>query len=181
MLKRVVRHIWAMHLAKPQRLKIPLLICCCLLFCGIAKIISSFWSWKENCKLFCLKGRDKYLSCAVPCGRGNISRVTFKFQTARGAWVARVMLSGSWNRGPCWAPCSAGSLLLPLPLSPLVLSLLLVLSNKWIKIFKKIPKCHHSQETITRYPYCWAQKIQMTNQYWLNLVLRGHSGNCGAR
>ena len=40
------------------------------------------------------------------------------------AWVAQsvkhlpsaqVMLPGSWDRTPHWAPCSAGSLLLPLP------------------------------------------------------------------
>ena len=30
--------------------------------------------------------------------------------------LVRVMISGSWDRAPCWAPCSAGSLLLPLPL-----------------------------------------------------------------
>ena len=42
----------------------------------------------------------------------------------RGTWVAQsvkplplawVMISGSWDRAPLRAPCSAGSLLLPLP------------------------------------------------------------------
>ena len=45
--------------------------------------------------------------------------------TVRGAWVAqwvkplpsaRVMISGSWDRAPHRALCSAGNLLLPLPL-----------------------------------------------------------------
>ena len=43
----------------------------------------------------------------------------------KGAWVAQlvkhlpsvqVMIPGSWDQAPHWAPCSVGSLLLPLPL-----------------------------------------------------------------
>lgn len=47
---------------------------------------------------------------------------------------AQVMISGSWDRGPRWAPCSVGSLLLPLLLLlPLVvLSLFFALSNQSI-------------------------------------------------
>ena len=49
----------------------------------------------------------------------------FKKTFLRGAWVApsvkhlpstQVMIPGSWDRAPCKALCSAGSLLLPLPL-----------------------------------------------------------------
>jgi len=48
---------------------------------------------------------------------------------------AQVMILGSWDRAPHWAPCSAGSLLLPLPLLlPLLCTLSLSLTNK---IFKK--------------------------------------------
>ena len=44
---------------------------------------------------------------------------------SKGTWVAQlvkllpsaeVMISGSWDQAPGWAPCSAGSLCLPLPL-----------------------------------------------------------------
>nr|XP_045726523.2 acyl-coenzyme A thioesterase 9, mitochondrial-like [Mirounga angustirostris] len=46
--------------------------------------------------------------------------------------LAQVVIPGSWDRAPHWAPCSMGSLLLPLPLPLLVfpLSLCLSLSNK---------------------------------------------------
>ena len=50
---------------------------------------------------------------------------------------AQVMISGSWDGAAHWAPCSVGSLLLPLPLSLLVL-FSLSLSNKGIKFFLKI-------------------------------------------
>ena len=45
---------------------------------------------------------------------------------------AQVMIPAFWDRAPLWAPCSAGSLLLPLSLPLLVfpLSLPLSLSNK---------------------------------------------------
>ena len=32
--------------------------------------------------------------------------------------LAQVMTPGSWDRVPHWAPCSVGSLLLPLPPTP---------------------------------------------------------------
>ena len=47
-----------------------------------------------------------------------------KIKSNRGTWVAplvkrlpsaQVMILGSWNGAPCQAPCSAGSLFLPLP------------------------------------------------------------------
>ena len=62
----------------------------------------------------------------------------------QGAWVAQsvkrppsaqVMISGSWDRVLHWASCSAGSLLLPLPL---LLSLLILALNLYqINIFFK--------------------------------------------
>lgn len=33
--------------------------------------------------------------------------------------LARVVIPGSWDRFPCWGPCSGGSPLLPLPLPAL--------------------------------------------------------------
>lgn len=57
-----------------------------------------------------------------------------------GAWVSRwvkhlplvqFIILGSWYWAPCWAPCSAGSLLLPLPFPPAPsLACFLFLSNK---------------------------------------------------
>ena len=56
-----------------------------------------------------------------------------------GTWVAQsvkylpsaqVMISGSWDPAPHWAPCSVGSLLLPLSFLLLILFLFLSLSNK---------------------------------------------------
>ena len=44
--------------------------------------------------------------------------------------LAQVMISGSWDQVLHWAPCSAGSLLLPLPLPSLVISLSLCKINK---------------------------------------------------
>ena len=38
-------------------------------------------------------------------------------QSVEGLPSAQVMISGSWDEAPHWAPCSAGSLLPPLPLS----------------------------------------------------------------
>ena len=64
----------------------------------------------------------------------------------RGTWVARsvgrlpsarVMILGSWDRAPHRAPCSAESLLLPLPLPSALPTCALSLSNKYIKIFKR--------------------------------------------
>jgi len=43
---------------------------------------------------------------------------------------AQVMIPRSWDQAPHWAPCSAGSLLLPLPLPLLVCPLSLCLSVK---------------------------------------------------
>ena len=42
---------------------------------------------------------------------------------------AQVMISGSWDRAPHWAPCSAGSLLLHFPLPSPVFPLSLCLPN----------------------------------------------------
>ena len=63
--------------------------------------------------------------------------------SSRGAWVAQsvkclpsaqVMIRGSWDRALQWAPCSADSLFLPLPLPATppayALFLFLCLSNK---------------------------------------------------
>uniref|UniRef100_A0A8C0KKH8 RRM domain-containing protein n=1 Tax=Canis lupus dingo TaxID=286419 RepID=A0A8C0KKH8_CANLU len=44
--------------------------------------------------------------------------------------LAQVMISGPWERAPHWAPCSVGSLHLSLPLTPLMHSPSLTLSNK---------------------------------------------------
>ena len=41
--------------------------------------------------------------------------------------LAQVMISESWDPVPCWAPCSAGGLLLPLPV-PLAPPFMLTLS-----------------------------------------------------
>lgn len=46
---------------------------------------------------------------------------------------AQVIVSGSWDQTPHWAPCSAGNLRLPLPLPLLVLSLSLSQINKILK------------------------------------------------
>lgn len=68
-----------------------------------------------------------------------------------GAWVAQLVKNlplaqvmipgvlGSWDQAPHWAPCSAGSLHLPLPqlLPLLVLSLCFSLSLSQIKSFLK--------------------------------------------
>ena len=57
---------------------------------------------------------------------------------ARGPWVAQsvgrltsvwVIVLGSWDPAPSWAPCSVGSLLLPLP-HPCLCSLSLKYTNK---------------------------------------------------
>jgi len=64
----------------------------------------------------------------------------------RGAWVAqmvkhlplaRVMIPESWDRAPHWAPCSTGSLLLPLPLPAASPACTLSLCQKYIKSLKK--------------------------------------------
>ena len=39
-------------------------------------------------------------------------------QTIKHLPLAQVMIPGPWNPAPHWGPCSAGSLLLPLPLFP---------------------------------------------------------------
>jgi len=69
--------------------------------------------------------------------------LVIKLKTKQGAWVAQlvqrlpsaqVMVPESWDRVPHRAPGSAGSLLLPLTLSPLMLFLFLSQINK---VFKK--------------------------------------------
>ena len=51
---------------------------------------------------------------------------------------AQVVIPGFWDQAPCWAPCSARSLLLPLPSG---------CAKKQIKIFKQkiksIKAIHH--------------------------------------
>ena len=74
-----------------------------------------------------------------PLGKPSRPGVFFVWNfSTRDAWVAQsvkclpsaqVMISGSWDRAPCWAPCSARSLLLPLPLknkSPVFLKALVL-------------------------------------------------------
>ena len=73
----------------------------------------------------------------IPCSW--IRRINIVKMFMWDAWVAQlvkqlpsaqVMISASWDRVPHWAPCSAGSLLLPLPL-PATLSVCAPsLSNK---------------------------------------------------
>jgi len=80
----------------------------------------------------------------------GLKKTTDKNGLFRGAWVAqlvkqlpsaRVMIPESWDRVPHRAPSSAGSLLLPLTLSPLMLFLSRLLSSKKIKyFFKKLKK-----------------------------------------
>ena len=62
-----------------------------------------------------------------------------KVKLFRGVWAAQsvkclpsvqIMISGSWDGALCWAPCSVGSLLLPLPLPLPLLVLSCLLSNK---------------------------------------------------
>jgi len=48
--------------------------------------------------------------------------VAWVAQSAGRLPLARIVISGSWDRSPCWAPCLVGSLLLPLPF-PLVCAL----------------------------------------------------------
>ena len=64
-------------------------------------------------------------------------KTKYKNIKKRGAWVApsvkhltsaQIMIPKSWDQAPCWAPCSAGSLLLPLPLLLLVFPLSLAVS-----------------------------------------------------
>ena len=78
----------------------------------------------------------------------KLFRVTWVAQSVRCMPLAQVMISGSWDQVPCWAPCSAGTLLLPLLL--LILLLLLFLSNKQNLKKKKIylteSVCAHGRE-----------------------------------
>ena len=47
---------------------------------------------------------------------------TWVAQSVKHLPLAQVMITGSWDQAPCHrAPCSVGSLLLPLPLPPLPL------------------------------------------------------------
>ena len=71
--------------------------------------------------------------------------IVFKKLELRGAWgaqsvkhlpSAQVTILGSWDRAPCRAPCSAGSLLLPLPQLPLLPKRMLSLSHSLILSLK---------------------------------------------
>jgi len=89
-----------------------------------------------------------------------------------GAWVAQmvkhlpsaqVMIPGSWDQALCPAPCSAGSLLLLLPLPPLLFFFSFSLPLKSInKTFKKIKKKE-------KYPYESRQQEQ--NDDWPSPLL----------
>ena len=68
----------------------------------------------------------------LPALLQNLKKQTNKPNTGRGAWVAQsvkhlplaqVVVTESWDQDPSQAPCSVGSLLLPLPLPLLVLTL----------------------------------------------------------
>ena len=68
------------------------------------------FSWKEGCRECCQKDHGQCLR--------EVSKVVY-----RGTWVAHwvehlpsawVVISGSWDGALCRAPCSVGSLLLPL-------------------------------------------------------------------
>ena len=76
-----------------------------------------------------------------PCHHtlSQVNKCILKKKSYRGTWVAQsvkrlpttqIMIPGSWDRALHWAPCSAGSLLLPLPLSLPPLTCALSLSNK---------------------------------------------------
>ena len=93
--------------------------------------------WLNKCSF----GKDKCGLCSTYVSletkylfRQRWGKIENKEYSSGGTWVAQlvkhlpwahVMILGAWNSAPCWAPCSAGSLLLPLPLPP---SPLLVLS-----------------------------------------------------
>ena len=72
--------------------------------------------------------------------KDGVSQSTWVAQLVKHLLSAQVMISGSWDLGLCQAPCSAGSLLLPLPLlHPLLvfsLSLSLYQMNK-LNLLKK--------------------------------------------
>ena len=72
--------------------------------------------------------------------KNTLSRSTSVAQSVKHLPWSHVMISGSWDRAPCRAPCSVGSLLLPLPLtfSPIMLFLSFFLSGKLIKSLKNI-------------------------------------------
>jgi len=61
---------------------------------------------------------------------------------------AQVRILGSWDQAPHWAPCSAGSLLLPLPFPLLVFLLSLSLCQINKKILKKKEFCSEYKGTV---------------------------------
>ena len=63
-------------------------------------------------QLFNLTGAHRHL------GSQYIMRGAWVTQSVKRVTSAQIMISGSRDRAPGWAPCSAGSLLLPLPLPP---------------------------------------------------------------
>ena len=102
--------------------------------CGINPVLrltrlNFCWVWLY------LKFRYIYLSCfSIIKGHIFSSKLKQKKKVTPfwGAWVAQlvkrlssaqVMIPGSWDGAPCWAPCSAWSLVLLLPLAPCALSL----------------------------------------------------------
>ena len=76
----------------------------------------------------------------------NILQLHFKRRNSWGAWVAQlvkhlpsaqVMIPESWDQALHWVPCSARSLLLSLPLTPLMLSISFALSLAVFQINKQ--------------------------------------------
>ena len=65
--------------------------------------------------------------------------------------LAQIMIPGSWDGAPHQAPCSADSLLLPLLLPMLVLSLSNKLIQKKKEEEKKTQTCHPSQMALSNF------------------------------
>ena len=71
-------------------------------------------------------------------GKDILLRGTWVAQSVKHLPSAQVRIPGSWDRILHWAPCSAGSLLLPLPFLLLVISLSLSQINNILKKKKDI-------------------------------------------